>query len=466
MSKELKKRILEWLSKNEKHIIEISDRIWRYAELAMQESNSSSTLCDWLSKEKFRVKNGISGMSTAFVAEFSIGSGSPVVAFLAEFDALPGISNMVVPFHEPIVKGGPGHGCGHNLIGTANTAAAIAVKNGLESLGVDATIRIFGTPGEELLIGKIFMAKDGFFDDCDAILTSHPTYVTAANTNACYFLISSEFTFYGESCHMTETPEVGRNALDAVQLANVAANMRRKHMAHGTVLEYVISEGGHQPNVVPDVSKVWYMVRHPDVNCTKDAYQKICEAVKGAAIATGTTSKEQFITGAYGYLPNERLGEIIYANAMMVGPPTFSKEEKQFANKIRTNYGFGEMEQPIHEGVEFRKEGLDLYAQDDGDASWISPLGRVNYAFPRGIPFHGWGFTAVSGSSIGHKGMMFSAKTLGAAAADLLTNPSLVEEIKTEHKERTKDFHYKSLVPDDVNPITEEFMKLHVKSGG
>jgi len=240
--------------------------------------------------------------------------------------------------------------------------------------------------------------------------------------------------------------------------------MRKNYMARGTVVEHVIPDGGCQPNVVPDFSKVWFMIRHADVNCVKDAYDKIVGAVKAATIATGTTSKEQFFSFCYGYLPNERLGRLIYDNAKMVGPPIFSDEEKQFANELRKNYGLEEIEEPLHERIEFLKGGLDMYAQDSGDASWINPLASVNCSFPRDITFHGWGITAVSGSSIGHKGMMFCAKTLATTAADILTLPKVVEEIKGEHKEKTRDFRYRCLVPDQVKPISDDFMKHHVRS--
>jgi aminobenzoyl-glutamate utilization protein B len=464
MNRQLKENTFQWLSKKEKDIVKISKEIWEYCELPMQETRSSRVLSDWLSREGFRVETGTSGMPTAFLAKFSHGSGLPVIAFLAEYDALAGNSNKVVPRHEPIVNGGAGHGCGHNLIGAGNTAAAIAVKNVMQDHGISGTISVYGTPGEELLVAKVFMARDGLFNDCDVILTSHPEFLTTANANSCYSMISTEFSFFGESCHATSTPQRGRNALDAVQVANIAVEMRKKYMAPGTVLEYVIPDGGYQPNVVPDEAKVWYFIRHPDVNCIKDAYQKIQEAVKGAAIATGTTSEEKLITGCYGYLPNERLGGVIYENAKMVGPLTFSDEEKLFANELRRNYGLNEIEEPIHEGIEFSKGSLIPASQDDGDASWINPLSRITCAFPKGIPYHGWGFTAVSGSSIGHKGMIYCAKTLAATAIDILTLPEVVKEIKREHKERTREFKYKCLVPDNVKPITEDFMKHHVKT--
>lgn len=460
----LKKNMVEWLNKEERNIIEISDKLWGYAELAMQEKQTSMTLCAWLSREGFRIETGTSGMSTAFLAEFSRGSGSPTVAFLTDLDAVPVVSNKVVPWHEPIVEGGPGHGCGHSLICAGNTAAAIAVKNMMHKMDIQGSVRVYGCPAEELLVGKVFMAKDGLFDDCDVILTSHPTALNAANANRCNALLSTEFTFFGQTCLTAGFPEAGRNALDAAQLATMAVSMRKSYMAKGTIVEYVIPEGGVQPNVVPDFSKVWFMIRHADVNCVKDAYDKISDAVKAAALATGTTSKEQFLTFCYGYLPNERLGMLLYDNAKMVGPPAFSDEEKRFANELRKNYGLEEMEDPLHNGIQFLKEGLDLYAQDGGDASWIKPLASVNCSFPKDITFHGWGITAVSGSSIGHKGMMFCAKTLATTAADVLTLPEVAEEITREHKERTRDFTYKCLVPDTVKPITEEFMKHHVRA--
>ncbi len=460
----IKKSALEWLDKNRKGITETSDKIWRCAELGMQEEKSSKTLYRWLSKEGFRIRTGISGMPTAFLAEFSLGSGSPVIGLLAEYDALPGNSNKAVPYHEPIVVGGSGHGCGHNLIGTGAVAAAIAIKKTIEKLNIDAAIRVYGTPGEELLVGKVFMAREGLFDDCDVLLTSHPGDINAASAIPCYFFISTEFTFYGESCHATSAPQTGRNALDAVQVANIAAEMRKKYMAPGTVLEYVIPDGGYQPNVVPDEAKVWYFIRHPELTGLKDAYNKILYAVKGAAVSTGTTSEERFITGCYGYLPNERLGELIYSNAKIIGPPTFTDKEKRFANEIRKNYGLKEMREPIHEDVAFLREGMGMYSQDDGDASWINPLGKLKYAFPKGIPLHGWGYTALSATSIGHKGMMFAAKTLTATAVDILTLPDVLAEIKKEHQDRTRGFKYTCLVPRNVKPITEDFMKYHVKT--
>jgi aminobenzoyl-glutamate utilization protein B len=459
--KGLKKNVLKWFDKDRK-TAELSLQIWNNPELAMQEEKSSQILCDWLHDEGFQVNKGIAGMPTAFLGTF--GSKSPVIAFLAEYDSLPGCSNKVLPRRQPIIERGPGHGCGHNLIGAGNTASAISLKNEMEKLGISGSIRVYGAPAEELLVGKVFMAKQGLFDDCDAVLTSHPAWENAANANANLSLISTEFTFFGQSSHAPLAPESGRNALDAVQLANVAANMRQKNMARGTVIEYVISEGGHQPNMVPDISKVWYFVRHPEVDLVKDSYIRLLDLVRGAAIATGTTWKEQFITGCYGYLPNESLGKLIFDNARIIGAPVFSKQEKQFATMIRKNYGLSEIENPFHEDLRFKKGGLEMDSQDDGDVSWICPLGRINYAFPIGIPFHSWGFTAVSGSSIGQKGMMFSARTLAATAADLLTHPDLLKDIKKEHEKRTKRFRYVSLLPNQTKPITKEFMKLHTKT--
>jgi aminobenzoyl-glutamate utilization protein B len=215
---------------------------------------------------------------------------------------------------------------------------------------------------------------------------------------------------------------------------------------------------------VPDVSKVWYFIRHTDLKGLQEAYNKVKETVKGAAIATGTDSKEKFITGCYGYLPNERLGELIYDNAKKVGSPIYSVEEKRFANQLRKRYGLEEIGKPIHEGLEYLKGSMGLYSQDDGDASWITPLGKLRFAFPKGIPVHGWGYTAVSGHSIGYKGMMFAAQTLAATALDIFMVPELLKEIKNEHENRTKGFEYKCLVPKDTKPITGDFMKYHVKT--
>lgn len=463
MTHELKGFVFEWIERNRQSVIEACDALWRTPEVAMQEVKTSLILRNWLSKEGFQVETGTSGMPTAFVEEFARGSGKPVIAFLTDMDAVPGVSNKVVPWREPIVEGGAGHGCGHPEINAGNISAAIAIRHGMEKLKVDGTVRVYGAPAEELLVGKVFMARDGLFDDCDAILTSHPTSLNAANANTCCALLTSEFTFLGQSCLTAKNPEAGRSALDAVQLATIAVSMRRNYMARGTVVEYVIPDGGTQPNTVPEIGKVWFMVRHPEVGWVKDAYQKIVDAVKGAALATGTDWQERFITFCYGYLPNHRLGTLIYENARIVGPPVFTEEEKRFANEIRKNYGIEEIAEPIHEGLAFAKDGVDMYAQDGGDASWIAPLASVNCAFPKDITVHGWGTTAVSGSSIGHKGLMFCAKTLAATAADLLTEPALLKEMKEEHHKRTGGRSYTCLVSTDVRPITGDFMSYHIK---
>lgn len=459
----LKKAVLDWIDTSAIALVKLSDQLWGLPELAMQERETSIILRDWLHRSGFHVASGAAGMPTAFVAEFAVGSGTPVIAFLADMDAVPGVSNKEVPWKEPIVEGGPGHGCGHPQINAGNIGAAVALRTQMERLGIDGTIRVYGAPAEELLVGKVFMARDGLFDDCDVILTSHPTFLNAANSNTCCALLSTEFSFYGQSCLTAKNPEAGRSALDAAQLVTMAVSMRRNYMARGTVVEYVIPDGGVQPNVVPEVSHVWFMVRHPQVSWVQDAHKKIQDAAQGAALATGTTLTEQLLTFCYGYVPNERLGGLVYENAKLVGSPVFSVEEKEFANELRRNYGLEKLDDPINEGLEFLKGGVDMYAQDGGDASWMAPLASVNCAFPKDITFHGWGTTAVSGSSIGHKGMMFCAKTLAATAADVVVQPKLLEDIKEEHRHRTKGYTYKCLVPENVKPIREDFMNHHIR---
>ena len=459
----LKKGILESICKKETSLIELCDALWRTPELAMKEVKTSKLLRELLHKEGFKVETGISNIPTSFFAEFTQGSGSPVIAFLTDLDAVPRISNKAVPWREETKPDSPGHGCGHPQINAGNVGAAIAVTKEMKKHKIDGAIRVYGGSAEELLIGKVYMARDGFFDDCDVILTSHPTYLNAANANTCCGLLSTEFTFLGQSCLAAKNPESGRSALDAAQLATIAISMRKTYMSRGTVVEYVIPDGGSQPNAVPDFSKVWFMVRHPDIECIKDSYQKILDAIKGAALCTGTTFTEQFLTFCYGYLPNHTLGKIIYDNARIVQAPTFSEQEKKFANDIRKIYGLNELKEPIHEGIEFLKNGIDMYAQDGGDASLIAPLASVNCAFPKDIPFHGWGISAVSGSSIGHKGMIFCAKTLAATAIDILSKPEMLQRIKKEHKNRTKNHQYQCLLPDDIALISEKFMDYHVK---
>ena len=449
-----KARMLERMGEHESHWTDVSLEIWNHPELAMEEHHSSALLADEMEQAGFDVDRGVAGMPTAFVATW--GAGSPTIGFLCEFDALPGLSNEAVPEQRPIVEAGPGHGCGHNLIGTGSMGAALAARAFLEQGKLPGTVKLFGTPAEETLAGKVFMTRDGVFDGLDAVLTWHPMWETEATYESCLSLYSIKFAFRGRTCHIPSRPEAGRNALDAVELMNVAANMRRKHLPPGTTLEYVVLQGGDYPNVVPDWAEAWYFVRAPEVEKLRTGVQEIQNAARGAAVATGTEVSWRILTGCYPYLPNRSFAEVLYENFQAVGPPRYSEEEHAFARDLQKTFAAPPGE-ALDEGLRLTGDFVAPYSQDDGDLSWLCPLGLVHAsAWVRGVPAHTWQVVATSGMSIGHKAMMAVAKALAAAAADLFTKPEKLQAIQAEFRERTQGFQYECLVPADVKPLEEQ----------
>ncbi len=447
----MKSRALEWIDERRQRFIDIAQTVWDHPELAMEEHRSAALLADELEREGFEVDRGVADMPTAFVATW--GSGSPTIGILCEYDALPGLSNEAVPERRPIVEGGPGHACGHNLIGTGSLAAAAAVREVLEKEKLPGTVKLFGTPAEETLAGKVFMTRDGVFDGLDAVLTWHPYGKNRATYEGSLALMSVRFAFEGKTCHIPSRPEAGRNALDAADLMNVAANMRRKHFPAGTTMEYVQLEGGAYPNVVPDLAEVWYFVRSPMVDQLEAIFQDVQNAARGAALATGTQVKMKLVTGCYPYLPNKSLTQVAYENLRLAGAPRFTDEEKDLARALQKTVGV-EMEEPLDEGVALHGDEVGLFSQDDGDLSWLCPLTRIRTAaWVDGVPSHTWQTTVTCGTSIGYKGMLTAARSMALTALDLFTRPETIKTAKEEFDERTRGFEYRCLVPPDVKPI-------------
>jgi len=274
-------------------------------------------------------------MPTAFYASFSMGSGKPVIGVLGEYDALPGLSQKVKPERDPLVKGAPGHACGHNLLGVAGIATVLAVKDLMEAENLDGTIRYYGCPAEETLVGKVFMVREGLFDDVDAALTWHPGQVNVVREGSSNAMNSAKFKFFGRSSHAAGNPEAGRSALDGVELMNVGANYLREHVPEKTRIHYVITNGGGEPNVVPDESEVWYYVRGPRRRDVDEVYARLQKIAEGATLMTETTMEETFLTGCYNYLHNKVIGDRTLENMKAIGSPEFTDEEKEFAAKIQ-----------------------------------------------------------------------------------------------------------------------------------
>jgi aminobenzoyl-glutamate utilization protein B len=433
---------------------DVALEIWRLAEVGYQEVKSSALLQEQLRAAGFDVKSGVGGMPTAFVASY--GSGSPVIGVLAEFDALPGLTQDAVPERKPVAGKDAGHGCGHNLFGTGSAAAAAAVKDWLARSGTKGTLRVYGTPAEEGGAGKVYMVREGLFDDVDVVLHWHAGDRNDASEDTSLSNKSAKFRFRGVSAHAAGAPERGRSALDGVEAMTHMVNLMREHVPEDTRIHYVITSGGRAPNVVPDFAEVFLYVRHPDPREVASIFERIEKAAQGAALGTGTTVDAEIIHGTYNLLPNEALSRRIDANLRAVGGVRYTAEERAFAETIRKTLPGTLPPLEAAAAIEpFRVGGQGDFSTDVSDVSWVVPTAGVRTAtYVPGTPGHSWQAVAATGSSIGVKGMMVAAKTLAFTAIDLFSEPALVAAARAEHKEKVgPGFTYKSLVGNRPPPL-------------
>lgn len=428
-------------SKSEKYS-EIAHKIWGLAEMGYLEEQSSALLQETLSSAGFSIDKGIAGIPTAFKAEY--GSGYPVIAILGEYDALPGLSQEAVP-EKKSAGGAAGHACGHHLFGTASTAAAISVKDWMEKNNIKGTIRFYGCPAEEGGSGKVYMVREGVFDDVDVALHWHPGSGNAASAGAALANKSAKFRFHGVSAHAAGAPEKGRSALDGVEAMNAMVNMMREHVPEDARIHYVITNGGKAPNVVPDFAEVYYYARHNTREVVVDIFDRMVKAAEGAALGTGTTMEYEMIGGTHELLPNLTVQKIMYDNLVKVGGVTYTNEEKAFAEKISETLGKGAPDISTAQIVQPYKETAQAYGSTDvGDVSYTVPTAGLGTAtWVPGTPAHSWQAVAAGGMSIGSKGMMVAAKTLALTAMDIFESPKTIEAAKKELEERRgKDFKY------------------------
>jgi len=438
-----------WIDANAESIKRINKNIWTYAETGLEEFKSSSDLISVLKSNGFTVEAGVAGMPTAFVASY--GSGSPIIGILAEYDALPGLSQEAVPERKERAGVTAGHGCGHSVFGTASTSAAIAVKKAMESRKVKGTIRLYGTPAEETGIGKTYMLREGLFKDCDVILSWHAGDRTAASYSYSKANVSVKFHFSGLPAHASTSPHEGRSALDAVELMDNGVNYMREHVREDARIHYVITNGGGQPNVVPPEAEVWYYIRankHTDV---EKYYEWITEIAKGAAMMTRTKlTAVRVDADMHEVLPNRALSELITKNLQYVGAPKFTEEEKRFASKTQEPLG-RTFEKALSEEVEKLPDQpyQGLASTDVGDISWFVPVGQLTAATNTfGAPGHSWQIVACTGTSIGEKGMLVAAKALACTAIDLLQSPELVLKAKDDFRKIREPLKYITLIPE------------------
>jgi aminobenzoyl-glutamate utilization protein B len=441
---------LTWLDTNAATLGKVNRSIWGWAETGLEEVKSSKELQDLVKANGFTVEANVAGMPTAFVATY--GSGQPVIGILAEYDALPGLSQDASPERTARAGVTAGHGCGHSVFGTGSAGAAIAIKQALASGAIKGTVKLFGTPAEETGIGKTYMLREGVFKGVDTILSWHAGDSTAASWDYSKAVVSVKFRFDGLAAHASTSPHQGRSALDAVELMNVGVNYMREHVKEDTRIHYVVTNGGGQPNVVPPTAEVWYYLRankHTDV---EDYFVWMQEIARGAAAMTRTRLVETRVdSDMHEVLPNRTLVEVIQKNLELVGAPKFDEREKAFARATQKDLkpvpaiALSERVEPLPQGPPHQ----GLHSTDVGDLTWFFPVGQLTAAaYSYGAPGHSWQIVACTGTSIGEKGMMVAAKALAGSAIDLYRLPDLIQRAREDQTKMVAGQKYVTLIPE------------------
>lgn len=428
----------------------VNKAIWEFAEVGLEERKSAALLVEKLKAAGFTVKTGVADMPTAFVAEF--GSGKPIIGILAEYDALPGLSQKVSPERDPVTTAAPGHGCGHSGLGTAALGAAVAAKAAMEKHGLKGTIRLYGTPAEETLIGKVYMLLAGLFDDLDVCLHYHPSDRNDVWNGESKAAVSAKFTFSGVTSHASGSPEKGRSALDGVELMNVGTNFMREHLRPDARIHYVVTDGGGAPNVVPAKATVWYYCRADEHGDVEKNFAWLREIADGAAKMSRTSVSVQIDTDCHEIIPNDPLAELLRTNLERIAAPTFTAEEETFARRLQApvieqtgNAIDLALDSAVHRAP--RNKGSSG-STDVGDISWKIPTAGLRTAcFPSESPGHSWQNVASIGSSIGEKGIVYAAKVLAVTTLDLLEQPETIAAAKLDFQKRMQNRKYVTLIP-------------------
>ncbi len=448
-----KKAIIASVEKHENALIEISDNIWALAETAFEETQSSKILANYAESQGFKVERGVAGMPTAFVASY--GSGSPVISVLGEFDALPGISQKAKPTKEALNEGAAGHGCGHNLFGAGSLGAAIAIKELIEAGKINGTVKFMGTPSEEKFFGKIWMVREGIWDDVDVNVSWHPSASTQADVQSSLALVDFKIEFFGQAAHASADPWNGRSASDALEIYTTGINYYREHVKPTVRMHYHIQDGGQVVNVVPDYARLWMRVRDTKREGMMPVYERVQKMAEGAAIMANVEYKVSLISGIYEVLVNRTGGQVMQNNLELLGPIEYTPEEEAFGKKIQEVTGKPQvgMDSKINP-LEATKEHPGGGSTDVGDVSWnVANINLGVTTAPKDTPWHSWAVVACGGMSIGHKGMTYASKAMGMTMLDLFEDPELVKEVKAEYKERKGDAVYEAIVPPGPPPI-------------
>lgn len=448
-----KAAVLASVEKHQKELTDLSDQIWGFAEIAMKENKSAKVLADYAEANGFRVTRGVASIPTAFIAEY--GSGKPIIGVLGEFDALPGLSQKAQPTKDALLAGAPGHGCGHNMFGAASLGAALTIKELIAAGKLKGTIRFYGTPAEEDLGGKVWMAKAGLFKDLDVCLDWHPDYENKANMQSSQAVIDYTVSFKGKSAHAAADPWNGRSALDAAELFTTGINFLREHVKPSVRMHYVYKNGGNVPNVIPEEAAVWIWIRDSKRSGVAEVSERMMDIAKGAALMAGTSYEVKLNNGLYELLINETGAKTLQRNMELVGPVTYTKEELAFGDQIMKEYGLEA--KGISGGIkplETTKPDPVGGSTDVGDVSYIVPqITLLATTAPYEAPWHSWVVVACGGMSIGHKGLLFTSKCLGTTMVDLFENEKLRQEIKEEFLKRKGKEEWKAMLPDGPPPV-------------
>jgi aminobenzoyl-glutamate utilization protein B len=457
-----KSTALAWITAHTGEITALSDQIWHNAELSLREWKSSLAVAALLRRYGFTIQWGPAGFPAAFVATY--GSGGPVIGFNAEYDALPGLSQKSgSTTHDPLVYNydaygptyGPGHGDAHNTLGAGGTAAAIAVSQAIHAQGLTATVKVFGTTGEEQLVGKPYMVKAGVYDGLDAFCDWHPFGATLAFWNTTSALSSATFTFLGAAGHGAN-PLGNKSGLDgALLMATMSEYLREKNVAPSGRFHYAIINGGGAPNVTPDMCSIWYFIREGSPARVQVLYDKIVACAKAAAQASQTRLAHKFHSATWNSLGNKAGAELMNDNMQRIGPPVFTDGDQTLAKAVQTSLGkpavgMASTIVPLSPPAPAFAGGIST---DTADVSWHVPTATALAAtFPAGVPNHNWGVTAAAATNIGHQGLLSAARYLAATAIDLITQPDQLAAMKTEFQQRTAGVQWVSMIPDGTQP--------------
>lgn len=435
----------------------VANYLWEHPETAFTEYQSAACLCDALRKEGFTVQEKLAGIQTAFSGTY--GSGKPVIGILGEFDALSGLSQEAGCKEQKSLGGQAGHGCGHHLFAAGALGAAIAVKKWLETTGKSGTVVFFGTPGEEGGSGKSFMARDGVFDGLDAAFTWHPGVANKLWTDRSLANYQILYKFDGIPSHASNRPEVGRSALDAVELMNVGVQFLREHMPNHCRIHYAITDaGGMSPNVVQPHAEVLYLIRGADNRTVKALYQRVNDIAKGAALMTSTKESHVFIKACSNLVHNTVLRKLLHDKLVEVGVPEMTEEEirtaREFSKAALAEMAGADPDCPIGDDIwAYTEAEVQGYSSTDvGDVSWVCPTAQILTAtFAKGTPPHTWQMVAQGKQSQAHKMTRYAAKVMAASAVELMDDPQLLAQAQEEFRSRV-GAGYEAPIPRDVSP--------------